>query len=112
MGHGVREKPVITERGGGLYTAGNIVISMTGHWELKITVSGKAGDDKVVFDFPHVMAMGHEHKMEHGSMADMDTSTTVFSEDRAFRVSYESSIQPVPINRIHSNTSGARIPYS
>lgn len=102
MGHGVREKPIITERGGGLYTADNIVISMTGHWELRISISGKAGDDKVVFDFPQVMAMGHEHMMEHGSDTGMDTSTTVFSEDRAFKVSYESSIQPVPINRIHS----------
>ena len=31
MSHGVMEKPVITERGGGLYSVDNVIFSMVGH---------------------------------------------------------------------------------
>ncbi len=57
MGHGVSEKPVVTERGGGLYRVENIILVMTGHWELKIAVKKNAMKDTVVFDFQDVKAL-------------------------------------------------------
>lgn len=105
MGHGVREKPVITERGGGLYSVENIDIIMPGHWELRIEVSKAGGTDTAVFDFPHVeMAemggMGHEHMIMEAP-PEIDTSTTVTSENGLFKVSYESELDPIAINRFH-----------
>lgn len=105
MGHGVREKPFVMERGGGLYSVENIDIIMTGHWELRIEVSKAGVTDTVVFDFPHVeMAemggMGHEHMIMEAPQ-DIDTSTTVTSENGLFKVSFESELDPIAINRFH-----------
>jgi len=49
--HGVWEKPVITERGGGKYLADNVTIAMTGQWELKITVAKGGQEDRAVFSY-------------------------------------------------------------
>lgn len=49
--HGVWEKPVITERGGGKYLADNVTIAMTGRWELKITVVKGGQEDRTVFAY-------------------------------------------------------------
>jgi hypothetical protein len=101
MGHGVSEKPRVKERGGGLYTVENIILIMTGRWELRINVRKGDTEDKVVFDFPDVGAAGHAHP-EAPVPSDIDTSTSVHSENRLFKASYESDRTPVPINRIHS----------
>jgi len=103
MGHGVMEKTMIMERGGGLYSVSNVVFSMTGHWQLLITVTKGGIEDKVVFDFPEVKAMGHEHAAMHAKVpADLDLSTTQMSEKKLFEISYKSLRGTIPLNRIHS----------
>lgn len=56
MGHGVSEKPVVTEKGNGLYSVNNIVLIMTGRWDLKITVKKDTVKDTAVFNFPEIKA--------------------------------------------------------
>jgi hypothetical protein len=103
MGHGVMEKPVIIERGGGLYTVDNLVFSMTGHWQLQVKVAKDDKVDTAVFDFPEVKAMGHEHAMMHAPPPkDLDYSTKRMSAKNSFNVSYKSIGGPIRINRIHS----------
>jgi len=58
MGHGVFEKPVIKERGGGLYSVENVVLIMRGHWQLRIKITKRETEDMVTFDFPDVKTMG------------------------------------------------------
>jgi hypothetical protein len=105
MGHGVREEPVVVERGGGLYSVENIDIMMPGHWELRIDVGKEGVTDSVVFDFPHVeeaemRGMEHEHMIMEAPK-DIDTSTTVMSGKGLFKVSYESELNPIAVNRFH-----------
>lgn len=109
MGHGVMEKPVITERGGGVYTIDNVVFSMTGHWQLKVTVDKDGKADSALFDFKEVKAMGHAHHMggaamTPGDMAEVDTATEKLSENKMFKVSYAGAHGAIPMNRIHSWT--------
>jgi hypothetical protein len=102
MGHGVFEKPVITERGGGLYSAGNVILIMGGHWELRVQVKKDGLEDKATFDFPDVK-VGGEHEMTGAtSPSDLDLSTTRFSAHKIFKVSFRSKLDPVVINKIHS----------
>jgi len=115
MGHGVFEKPRVTERGGGLYTVENIILTMSGHWELKIDI--KWGDtvvtaDSVVFDFPDVkIDRGHEHKMiKAPEPSDLDVSTSALSDNKIVRISYTSDLEPVPVNKIHSWTLWVETP--
>ena len=51
MGHGVWEKPVVQERGGGRYHVDNVVIIMGGLWELKVAAGKGAQEDRGVFSF-------------------------------------------------------------
>jgi protein SCO1/2 len=51
MGHGVWEKPVLRERGGGSYHVENVVIIMGGLWELKVAVKKGELEDRGVFSF-------------------------------------------------------------
>ena len=106
MGHGVSEKPVITEQGGGLYAIENIVLTMGGHWQLKINIKADDIVDGAVFDFPDVKAHeGHKHGMMHApAPSDLDLSTTKLSDGGSFRVSYRSDLDPVPVNKIHGWT--------
>lgn len=106
MGHGVFEKPVITEGGGGLYTVENIILVMGGHWELKVHVKADDIVDGAVFDFPDVQTdKEHKHGMVHApAPSDLDLSATRLSDGGNFRVSYRSDIEPVPVNRIHGWT--------
>lgn len=102
MGHGVFEKPVVTERGGGLYTVENIILIMSGYWELRVIIKEGGVEDKAVFDFPHVTVdKGHEHKMT-SAPDDLDLSAEKLTENGMFSVSYTSRLKPVPINKIHS----------
>lgn len=51
MGHGVWEKPVVKERGGGNYHVGNVMIIMGGRWDLRVTVKKGEQEDRAVFSF-------------------------------------------------------------
>jgi hypothetical protein len=103
MGHGVMQKPVITERGGGLYSVENVILSMTGHWQLQVKVAKDDKVDSVVFDFPEVKAMGHEHAMLHAPPPeDLDYSTEKLTANNIFNVNYNSIGGSIRINRIHS----------
>jgi hypothetical protein len=106
MGHGVFEKPVVTEKGGGLYTVDNVIFIMSGHWELRVDVSEKGQQDRAVFDLPDVKvaeAGGHEHHVVTShAPADLDLSRTRMSEHKSFAVTYQSDLDPIPINKIHS----------
>jgi len=103
MGHGVMQKPVITERGGGLYSVDNVVLSMTGHWQLQVKVAKDDKEDAAVFDFPEVKAMGHQHAMMHAPPPeDLDFSTMKMTANEAFHVTYQSIGGQIRINRIHS----------
>ncbi len=103
MGHGVMEKPVVMERGGGLYSVENIVLSMTGHWQLQVKVAKDDKTDEAVFDFPEVKAMGHEHAMMHAPPPkDLDYATEKMTVNDIFKVSYKSTGGLIRVNRIHS----------
>lgn len=99
--HGVPEKPVVTDRGGGAYTVENVLFTMTGRWEL--AVEARKGDlfDRATFDFSEVKASGHGRAAPMKTKADLDMSTTVKSEKGLFTVGYESGTTPIPLNRIH-----------
>ncbi len=102
MGHGVFEKPVITERGGGVYTVDNIILIMSGYWELRITIKEASFVDKAVFEFRDVKVdRGHEHKMTEAP-ADLDLAAKKLTDNKMFNVSYKSMREPIPINRIHT----------
>lgn len=51
MGHGVWEKPVVTDRGRGSYQVGNVAIIMGGDWELRLTVAKGGKKERVVFSY-------------------------------------------------------------
>jgi hypothetical protein len=101
MGHGVSEKPVVEEKGGGLYKVNNVVISMSGRWELRITVAQDGTEDSTVFEFKDIKK-GHDHAMRAPAAGDMDLSVTRLSHKKLFSVTYESLLDPLRINRIHS----------
>ena len=107
MGHGVFEKPVVKERGGGVYSVENIIVIMEGRWELRLTIDKNNTEDHVTFNFPDVRrseSMSHdEHKMMYSSApADVDTSTSRESAKKLFKGSYTSDVNPIPIARIIS----------
>ncbi|MGO9612953.1 MAG: FixH family protein, partial [Dissulfurispiraceae bacterium] len=104
MGHGVYEKPVVRERGGGLYSVENIILIMGGRWELRIKISRGSVEDSVTFDFPDVKisetSSPDEHKMMSSSApADVDTSAARMSAKKLFKGSYESEEVPIPVGR-------------
>jgi protein SCO1 len=49
--HGVWEKPVVTERGGGSYHVENVAIALAGRWNLRVSVKKDALEDRAVFSF-------------------------------------------------------------
>ncbi len=103
MGHGVMGKPVVTERGGGLYSVDNVIFSMVGHWQLQVKVAKDGKEDSAVFDFPEVKAMGHEHTMMHAPPPkDLDYTTMKKTANDAFSVMYKSIGGQIRTNRIHS----------
>lgn len=99
--HGVSEKPVVTDRGGGAYTVENILFTMTGWWELTVEVSKGDLSDSAIFNFPEVKASGHGHTAPMKAKSDLDRATIVKSEKGLFTVGYESGTTPIPLNRIH-----------
>jgi protein SCO1 len=51
MGHGVWDRPVVTERGGGRYHVENVKIIMSGLWELRIKVRKGSLEELATFPF-------------------------------------------------------------
>jgi hypothetical protein len=100
MGHGVSQKPTVTERGGGLYDVEDLIFIMGGHWELRVKVKKDGIEDSVVFDFPEVKAV-HEHAMQAPAPSDVDTSSARSSDRKTYIVSYTIEPSPAPLNRIH-----------
>lgn len=67
-GHGVWERPVVTDRGGGNYHAENVVIARSGQWDLRIMI--KKGSDSGVAVFPFFVGPGgRTGKVEAGKPA-------------------------------------------
>lgn len=52
MGHGVFEKPVVKESGGGTYSVENVVLIMEGRWELRLMIKKDNAEDNVTFAVP------------------------------------------------------------
>ncbi len=101
MGHGIDIEPVIEQKGGGLYHVSNLVLTMGGHWELRVGVTKAGVSDVAVFDFPLVGGIKMKHR--HVKRPDkIDTSTRQVSENGIYTVSYTPEITPVRINTIHS----------
>jgi hypothetical protein len=102
MGHGVMERPVVNEKGGGLYNVSNVIFSMTGDWELRIEITSESTTDTVKIHMPGVGAMGHTHTMKAPDKSKIDTSTEVTSAMGHFIVSYSSTLDPIPVNTLLS----------
>lgn len=51
MGHGVWDKPVVTERGGGKYHVENVKVIMAGLWELRVSVRKGSREGQAIFRF-------------------------------------------------------------
>jgi YtkA-like len=107
MGHGVFEKPVVKERGGGTYSVENVILIMEGHWQLRLNIKKNNVEDNVTFDFSDVkrsasMSQDELKMMRSSAPADVDTSTTRESVKKLFRVSYASNVKPIPVGRIIS----------
>ena len=100
MGHGVLEKPVIMERGGGVYSVDNVDLPTGGNWELKIRIKKHAMEDNTIFDFPDVK--GNAVHAISGRPSNLDLSSTRLSAHKIFKVSFTSKLAPVVINRMHS----------
>jgi len=102
MGHGVMEKPVVNEKGGGLYNLTNVVFSMTGDWELRLEIASGSTTDNVDIPLPPVGAMGHTHTMKAPDPSKIDTSMNNASTKGHFNVSYKSDVHPMPVNKLLS----------
>jgi hypothetical protein len=107
MGHGVFEKPVVKERGGGTYSIENIILIMEGRWELRLKIKKNNTEDNVTFDFPDVsrsasMSQDEQKIMHSSAPADVDTSTARESAKKLLRASYASDVMPIPVGRIIS----------
>jgi protein SCO1/2 len=51
QGHGVWDKPEVTERSSGDYHVENVKIVLAGRWELRVSVKAGAVEDRAVFPF-------------------------------------------------------------
>jgi len=49
--HGVWEKPQVTEKGGGRYRVDNVAVATAGRWDLKVSVTKGALEDRALFSF-------------------------------------------------------------
>jgi len=107
MGHGVKPKPVIVERGAGLYSVKGLKLTMPGLWELRISIRAAGSEDRAVFTFAEVEAPRGPHgatpSTGHDAVSrNLDLSTTRMSGAGRFRVAFESLETSVPLNVIHS----------
>lgn len=102
MNHGVSEAPTVQEKGGGLYVVEDLTLTMTGKWELQLEVTKDETVDTAVIELPMVGAMGHMHDMKAPDRDKIDTATEKESKKGLFEVSYESKVDPIPLNQIIS----------
>ena len=49
-GHGASEVPVVTDNGGGSYSASPVTLAMKGHWQITVTVAHEAETGATVLD--------------------------------------------------------------
>jgi hypothetical protein len=49
MGHGVFDKPVVKEKGGGTYSVENVILIMGGQWELRLKIRNNSVESYVTF---------------------------------------------------------------
>ena len=110
MDHGVKEKVVVSERGGGLYAVSNLVFSMTGQWEIQVKIVDGDTLDSAVIELPLVGAMGHNRSMTAPDHADIDTAVKKMSRNGRFEASYTSDMDPVPVNKLHTWTLNLTTP--
>ena len=110
MDHGVKEKPVVSERGGGLYAVSNLVFSMTGQWEIHVKVVKGDIVDSAVITLPEIGAMGHTRSMKAPAHSDIDTATHKESRNGRFKASYTSDADPIPVNKLHTWTLNLSTP--
>ena len=54
MGHGVRLESVIQEKNNGRYEVEKVGFTMSGHWQLIVTVITNSEADRATFDFPDI----------------------------------------------------------
>jgi len=106
MGHGVKTEPTITERGGGLYSAENVEITMPGMWQIKVAVDKDGVEDTAIFEFPNVHPAGGGMMNMHMPSATevpegLNISRIVESDNGIFRVTWMSDDDPVPVNKVH-----------
>lgn len=66
MGHGVWDKPVVTERGGGNYHVENVKIIMVGRWDLRVTVRKGTLEERALFPFDVTGSGAEESRKETG----------------------------------------------
>jgi hypothetical protein len=104
MDHGVKEKPVVSERGGGLYAVSNLVFSMTGQWEIQVKVVAGDTVDSAVIELPPIGSMGHTRSMKAPDHADIDATVQKTSRNGRFEAAYISDPDPVPVNKLHTWT--------
>lgn len=100
MNHGVSEAPQVSERGGGLYSLSNVLFSMTGKWELRLTISSGKVTDSVVITLPAIGAMGHMHTMKAPDMSKIDTASEKKSKRGSYIVSYEFDTGAASVNKL------------
>ena len=103
MDHGVKEKPVVSERGGGLYAVSNLVFSMTGQWEIHVKVVKGDIVDSAVITLPEIGAMGHTKSMDAPAHSDIDTATHKESGTVALKLPIPVMLTPFPLT---SSTPG------
>lgn len=102
QGRAADAKPVVTEKGGGLYRVDNVLLPAEGLWQLKVTVKKGGTEDRAVFDI--TLGTGqkeHRHDAPVKRPEKLDVSTMQTSADKAFRITYETA-QAVPLNTIHT----------
>jgi putative copper resistance protein D len=51
MGHGVFDKPLVKEKGGGTYSVENVILIMEGQWELRLKIEKDKAESYVTFSF-------------------------------------------------------------
>ncbi len=101
MGHGSFEDPVVTEKGGGLYSVERVALIMSGLWELRINITKEGEEDSAVFSFPDVQVdRKHAHKAVQVP-ANLDLATEQMSENKKFILSYQTVREKIPVNKIH-----------
>jgi hypothetical protein len=108
MEHGVFQEPVIVEKGSGLYRIEDIILMMSGHWEIRINVKKGNMIDKIVFDFPDIRIMDYkqphmDHTPKHGGTFFMAPNKKnhiegAYSKEHGFRLYiYDEFTQPISV---------------